>query len=39
MARALEGDDQHSIRTHGLDSCPDEAVCKQIDNTIENFNI
>lgn len=39
MARMLEGDDQHSIRTHGLDSCPDETVCKQIDNYIENFNL
>ena len=39
MARMLEGDDQHSIRTHGLDSCPDKLICKQIDNYIENFNL
>ena len=39
MARALEGDNQHSIRTHGLDSYPDKSVCQQIDNYIENFSL
>ncbi len=39
ITRLLEGDDQHSIRTHGLDSYPDKSVCKQIDKYIENFTL
>lgn len=39
MARMLEGDDQHSIRTHGLNTCPDDNVCKRIDRYIEEFNL
>ena len=39
MTRALEGDDQHSIRTHGLNRIPDETVCKRIDNYIEVFKL
>ncbi len=37
MARALENDAAHSIRTHGLDSIPDESICEEIDKYIENF--
>ena len=37
MARALENDAAHSIRTHGLDSIPDKSICKEIDKYIENF--
>ena len=39
MARALEGNDQHTIRTHGLNWNPDEAICKRIDRFIELFNL
>lgn len=39
MARALEGDDQHSIRTHGLNWQPEEVVCKRIDKYIEVFKL
>ena len=39
LTRALEGDDTHSIRTHGLNWFPDEAVGKRIDRYIENFNL
>ena len=39
MTRTLEGDGQHSIRTHGLNWYPDEAVGKHIDRYIEEFNL
>ena len=39
MTRTLEGDDQHSIRTHGLNWYPDEAVGKRIDRYIEEFKL
>lgn len=39
MTRALEGDDQHSIRTHGLNWLPEDNVCKRIDGFIEVFNL
>ena len=39
MTRTLEGDDQHSIRTHGLNLYPDEKVCKRIDRYIEDFRL
>ena len=39
MARDLEGDDQHSIRTHGLNLFPNDEVCKAIDNYIEDFEL
>ncbi len=39
MARALEGDEQHSIRSHGLNSCPEDGICKCIDRYIEEFNL
>lgn len=39
MARALEGDDQHTIRTHGLNLLPDEITCKRISNYIEIYNL
>lgn len=39
MTVALEGDKDHSIRTHGLNWYPDEAVCKRIDGYIETFRI
>ena len=39
MTRALEGDDQHSIRTHGLNWLPEDNVCKRIDDFIEVFNL
>ena len=39
MTRALEGDDTHSIRTHGLNWYPDEDVCNRIDNYFENLNL
>lgn len=39
MTRSLEGDDQHSIRTHGLNWKPDDDVCKRIDSYIEDFKL
>lgn len=39
MARALEGNDQHSIRSHGLNMSPDGIIRKRIDNYIEIFNL
>lgn len=39
MTRALEGDSDHSIRTHGLNLFPDDDVCKRIDSYIEDFKL
>lgn len=39
MTVALEGNKDHSIRTHGLNLYPDEAVCKRIDSYIETFRL
>ena len=39
VTRALEGDDQHSIRTHAVNKDPDEAICKALDNYIEEFKL
>lgn len=37
MARALEGDADHSIRSHALNLRPAAPICKQIDRYIELF--
>ena len=39
MARALEGNDQQSIRSHGLNMPPGDIIRKRIDNYIENYNL
>ena len=39
MTRLLEGDDQHTIRTHGLNLYPDDAVCRSIDRYIDTFKL
>lgn len=39
MTRVLEGDDKHSIRTHGLNWYPNENICKHLDNYIEEFKL
>lgn len=39
MTRALEGDSDHSIRTHGLNRFPADDVCKRIDSYIEDFKL
>jgi hypothetical protein len=39
ITRALEGDDQHSIRTHAVNKDPDEKTCKALDNYIEDFKL
>ena len=39
MAEALENNKDHSIRTHGLNQYPDDAVCRRIDSYIETFEL
>ena len=39
MAEALEGNKEHSIRTHGLNLYPDDAVCHRVDSYIETFKL
>lgn len=39
MTVALEDDKDHSIRTHGLNLYPDDALCTRIDNYIETFRL
>ena len=39
MTRALEGDDQHSIRTHGLNLYPDDTITKSIDKYISSLTL
>lgn len=39
ITRALEGDDQHSIRSHAVNSDPDPDTCKALDNYIEEFKL
>ena len=39
VTRMLEGEDQHSIRTHAVNKDPDEATCKALDKYIEVFKL
>ena len=39
LTRKLEGNDQHSIRTHAVNKDPDEATCKALDNYLETFKL
>ena len=39
MARVLEGDDQHSIRTTALCFDPDAETCSALDNFLEDFKL
>lgn len=39
MARVLEGDDQHSIRTTALCFDPDAEICSALDNFLEDFKL
>jgi len=39
VTRLLEGDDQHSIRTHAVNKDPDEDTCRALDNYIEVFKL